>query len=516
MEKAKPFIDSQPVATPKDALTEILRIGAQKMLAAALEAEVAAYLAQHESARDESGRRQVVRNGHCPPREIQTGVGPVEVARPRVDDRRVGPDGDRIRFTSKVLPPYLRRTKSIEELIPWLYLKGVSTGAFSEALAALVGQDAPGLSASTVVRLKSTWEGDFKEWNRRDPKKLIAAVKRPDRVLGLAGQVATEIAKMRAVAVADQAPNEWPGPRCKGSRIGTAGNRPSTCGHLAREGECGKDLPPYWAGSLPNLKGSKARYIANTRNLPIDRLDPADPEMKWTDDQKRVIRAVGKKGPEIEGKDLRRELDKVQWPVAYVDFEFDPGMGIPRFEGTRPYDRIPFQWAMTIQPEPDAPLGEVQSFLWLDDGDPRRAFAESLLEALPVGGSIVAHHAPAENTVLKQLAARLGQPLATRLLDLERRFLDTKEIASAGYYQPDQHGSYSIKKLAPALVGKGYGDLAIQNGMEAVSQWRRACAPDSDPQQRATLARDLERYCGQDALLMHEILEELRSISRAA
>ena len=168
MEKAKPFIDSQPVATPKDALTEILRIGAQKMLAAALEAEVAAYLAQHESARDESGRRQVVRNGHCPPREIQTGVGPVEVARPRVDDRRVGPDGDRIRFTSKVLPPYLRRTKSIEELIPWLYLKGVSTGAFSEALAALVGQDAPGLSASTVVRLKSTWEGDFKEWNRRD------------------------------------------------------------------------------------------------------------------------------------------------------------------------------------------------------------------------------------------------------------------------------------------------------------------------------------------------------------
>jgi transposase-like protein len=90
------------------------------------------------------------------------------VSRPRVDDRRVDEDGRRIRFTSKILPPYLRRTKSVEELIPWLYLKGVSTGDFSEALSALLGADAPGLSATTVVRLKQIWETDFKEWSGRD------------------------------------------------------------------------------------------------------------------------------------------------------------------------------------------------------------------------------------------------------------------------------------------------------------------------------------------------------------
>jgi transposase-like protein len=168
MKKATPSVGNEPVETAQDLLTEVLRNGAQRMLAAALEAEVAAYLAQHESALDESGHRLVVRNGHCPERTIQTGLGSVAVSRPRVDDRRVDEDGRRIRFTSKILPPYLRRTKSVEELIPWLYLKGVSTGDFSEALSALLGADAPGLSATTVVRLKQIWETDFKEWSGRD------------------------------------------------------------------------------------------------------------------------------------------------------------------------------------------------------------------------------------------------------------------------------------------------------------------------------------------------------------
>jgi putative transposase len=168
MNKATPFIETEPAADAKDILSEVLRRGAQRMLAAALEAEVEAYLGEHENARDEFGRRLVVRNGHCPERTIQTGIGDVEIRRPRVDDRRVDDDGRRVQFTSSILPPYLRRTKSVEELIPWLYLKGVSSGDFSEALAALLGADAPGLSASTVVRLKKIWEADFKEWNRRD------------------------------------------------------------------------------------------------------------------------------------------------------------------------------------------------------------------------------------------------------------------------------------------------------------------------------------------------------------
>ena len=117
----------------RDVLTTILRQGAQEMLAKAVENEVAEYLSDHEHLRDRQGHRLVVRNGYLPRRMIQTGVGQVEVQQPRVNDKRVDENGQRIRFSSKILPPYLRRTKSIEELIPWLYLKGISTGDFTEA-----------------------------------------------------------------------------------------------------------------------------------------------------------------------------------------------------------------------------------------------------------------------------------------------------------------------------------------------------------------------------------------------
>ena len=128
---------SLPVGSTKDVLTTILREGAQRMLAQAIEAEVAEWIDGHAHLTDEAGHRQVVRNGHLPQRKITTGVGPVEVHQPRVLDRRSEAEAEP--FSSKILPPYLRKTKSLEELIPWLYLKGVSTGDFSEALQALVG-----------------------------------------------------------------------------------------------------------------------------------------------------------------------------------------------------------------------------------------------------------------------------------------------------------------------------------------------------------------------------------------
>lgn len=151
----------------KDALTEVVRIGAQRMLTAALEAEVETYIEGWKHVLDERGRRLVVRNGHLPEREITTGIGPLEVRQPRVHDRRLDEDGERLRFTSSILPPYLRRTKSIDELIPWLFLKGVSSGGFSDALTSILGPNAPGLSATSVVRLKQVWEKDFEEWSKR-------------------------------------------------------------------------------------------------------------------------------------------------------------------------------------------------------------------------------------------------------------------------------------------------------------------------------------------------------------
>lgn len=156
-----------PATASKDALTEVLRAGARRLLSAALEAEVETYIEGLRHVVDDQGRRLVVRNGHLPEREITTGVGAVEVRQPRVNDRRIDDQGEQMRFSSSILPPYLRRTKSLDDLIPWLFLKGVSSGDFSEALSALVGPDAPGLSSTSVVRLKQVWEKDFEEWSRR-------------------------------------------------------------------------------------------------------------------------------------------------------------------------------------------------------------------------------------------------------------------------------------------------------------------------------------------------------------
>lgn len=165
MDSCTTLASSLPLSS-HDVLTEVLRQGAKELLAEAIEAEVAEWIHQRLDRQDEHGHRQVVRNGYKPLRKIETGIGPVEVEQPRVHDRR--PKGEREKFTSAILPPYLRKTKSLEDLIPWLYLKGVSTGDFSEALTALLGPEAKGLSASTVTRLKSVWEEEHQDWSRRD------------------------------------------------------------------------------------------------------------------------------------------------------------------------------------------------------------------------------------------------------------------------------------------------------------------------------------------------------------
>jgi putative transposase len=157
---------AQP-GTFSDPLSEVLRCGARALLAQAVEAEVAAFVESHADKRTEEGRRRLVRHGHLPEREIMTGIGPVAVRAPRVRDR-VGTGEERLRFSSAILPPYARRSKSLEVLIPILYLKGVSTGDFEEALAALLGQAAGGLSASNIARLKDAWADEHTRWLKRD------------------------------------------------------------------------------------------------------------------------------------------------------------------------------------------------------------------------------------------------------------------------------------------------------------------------------------------------------------
>ena len=155
-----------PSGFSADAFTDVLRNGARKLIEQAIHAELAVLMAAFSKEKLEDGRARLVRHGHLPEREVMTGIGPVPVKVPRVRDRK--PGEDKITFTPSILPRYLRKAKSVEELLPWLYLKGVSTGDFSEALAALLGPNVPGLSAKTITRLKADWWNDYEAWQRRD------------------------------------------------------------------------------------------------------------------------------------------------------------------------------------------------------------------------------------------------------------------------------------------------------------------------------------------------------------
>lgn len=168
MKHNKPEVIENPEENVfKSLLDEVVRKGAQRMLEAALNVEVEEFCCRHEDKRDEEGRRVVVRNGYNQPRKIVTGAGQLEIETPRVDDR-VLDRTEEMRFKSTLIPPYLRRTKNIEELVPLLYLKGISTGDFTPVLEKLTGKDVIGFSAENIVRMKQIWETDYKQWIQRD------------------------------------------------------------------------------------------------------------------------------------------------------------------------------------------------------------------------------------------------------------------------------------------------------------------------------------------------------------
>lgn len=154
------FRKPEPV---RDALTELLREGAQRLLKQAVEAELEEFLAPHAEQRDAQGRAAVVRNGYLPEREVLTGIGPVAVRVPKVRSRSEEP----VVFRSSLVPPYVRKAKSVEAALPWLYLRGISSGAMQEALSVLVGEEAKGLSAPVVSRLKQQWQEDYRRRSER-------------------------------------------------------------------------------------------------------------------------------------------------------------------------------------------------------------------------------------------------------------------------------------------------------------------------------------------------------------
>jgi transposase-like protein len=164
-DKVVPFRQKDEIDDP---LTEILRSGAKRLIEQAVEAEFAAFLGLHADLKLPDGRQRIVRHGHDPVRPIQTGIGPVAVERPKARDRGASSAKERIRYSSSILPKWARRTKSLDVLLPALYLRGISTGDFQEVLNALLGKDAPNLSPAVIARLKGEWEDEYKLWQKRD------------------------------------------------------------------------------------------------------------------------------------------------------------------------------------------------------------------------------------------------------------------------------------------------------------------------------------------------------------
>lgn len=198
-----------PVEEFRDPLTELLRHGARDLILQAVETELGIMLSNYANIKMPDGRQAIVRNGYLPERTVQTGLGDVVVRVPKVRDR----SGSGIHFTSQLLPPYIKRTKSIEELIPWLYLKGISTGDYSEALASLLGEQAKGLSANTVSRLKSQWLDEHRSWQQQDLSQkryvywwadgIYSQVRMDDRLCLLVIIGVTEQGNKELVAVVD-------------------------------------------------------------------------------------------------------------------------------------------------------------------------------------------------------------------------------------------------------------------------------------------------------------------------
>lgn len=362
-----------------------------------------------------------------------------------------------------------------------------------------------------VIRLEKTYErGDT-----LDPAKLLVRDDRTASVESRAADVRREIDSQLEQLSRSAQPAAQPSSHCKANREATAGNRPSLCGHFGDDGVCGRELPRDWAGRLPRLSPKMWPRILAMSDPSIALLDADDADAGWTPNQERCIRAVQTNGPVIDAGALQEFLAGLQWPVAYVDFEFDPNMAVPRFPGCRPYDKLPFQWSMLVQDGPGGELRERGPFLHVSTSDPRAPFAAALLASLPSEGSIVAHHAAAESGVLKQLAERLGGRIADQLRAIVPRFFDTEKLALAGYCHPEQRGSWSLKKLAPALLGRGYDDLQIQDGLAAVAAWRKA-RHAQDTIEADELRRDLLAYCGRDTALMHAMIESLRQHAAGA
>lgn len=225
--------------------------------------------------------------------------------------------------------------------------------------------------------------------------------------------------------------------------------------------------------------------------------------------QQRALLCYKDQNPYFDPEIVAELLSEWKYPLSYLDFEAID-YAIPRFYGARPYQHVPFQFSCHMQRSPDAEL-EHTEFLWIAEDDPRPAFIQKLLDSIPVAGSVIVYSASYESTRLKELAEDFPE-YREQLTNIRDRLVDLKVVIQKGVFYPEFMGSFSIKKVAPALLGEAasYANLTVSDGVEAMLAFDRMVSLTDTSSEKQALRSDLLKYCQQDTLLMTELHRTLR------
>lgn len=339
-----------------------------------------------------------------------------------------------------------------------------------------------------------------------DFDQLLVRVEVTEEVRSLLLSTSDAIDELSSIVVGKE-PVRIPALSCRGNRNSKKEVRPSTCGHLEKGGLCRQSLPNAWVGDVPRVNAERFRALCPKEARSVSDLSADD--LQLLPQSAGLIVQAWVEGREVWVREVAREfVDSIKWPVAFLDFEFEPAIPIPRFPGMRPNQVLPFQWAMSVQAAPGDSLISVPSFLHESEDDPREPFIESLIDSLPLDGDIVVFHQPAESGVLRQYQDWLGGKFAPSCSSIIDRLVDLLPAVRSCYASPALNGSYSLKAVAPAMTGIGYEGMAVSSGLVAVAQWRNLLVAQSS--ERESLRSSLLDYCSRDAALMSGILQRMR------
>lgn len=326
-----------------------------------------------------------------------------------------------------------------------------------------------------------------------DLKDLFSLEDYSKEIINVLVEIESDITALKDILVQKTDPSVSIGNHCE---------KPHPCSY---KGHCWEHIPQFSIFNIPrNLKKWK-QYEQGT--ISICSLGTSDFK---SETQQRALQCYKEKNPYFNPKIVGELLNEWKYPFSYLDFEAID-YAVPRFPGTRPYQHIPFQFSCHIQRSPDSEL-EHTEFLWINEDDPRSAFIQKLLDSVPAVGSVIVYSASYESTRLKELAEDFPK-YSEQLTNIRVRLVDLKVVIQKGVFYPEFMGSFSIKKVAPALLGDivSYNHLTISDGVEAMLAFNRMVSISEFSSEKEALRVAMLEYCKQDTILMVKIHNRLNA-----